>query len=123
MTEKKMFDFAIWFISACLLAVIVTSCNPYAAQPTATVTASPAATVTAAAPRAATPTSETCTVETGVPAGNLNIRTGPGTSYGVIRVLAEGETLKVIERGAWLKVIDNQGTRGFINARYCQVQP
>jgi uncharacterized protein YgiM (DUF1202 family) len=53
----------------------------------------------------------------------LNLRTGAGVEHAVIRVLAEGETLQVIGRGPWLQVIDRQGARGYVNSKYCQVQP
>ena len=55
-----------------------------------------------------------------MPDGYLNLRTGAGVGYEVIRVLADGETLQVLERVAWLQVIDAKGNQGFINARYCR---
>jgi len=119
MNDKKIINAALWFFALCVLVILLTSCNPYVTQePTGT----PEATTTILSIEpSVTPsaTSETCTVATGYDAGALNIRTGPGTQYGVIRTLAEGETLQVIERAAWLQVIDATGTRGFINARYC----
>jgi uncharacterized protein YgiM (DUF1202 family) len=50
----------------------------------------------------------------------LNLRTGAGVNHSVIKVLSEGETLKVLERAAWLQVIDKRGNQGFINGRYCK---
>jgi hypothetical protein len=41
----------------------------------------------------------------------------------VIRVLASGDRLEVIELGAWLQVIDATGKQGYIYGRYCQVKP
>lgn len=105
----------------CLLA----ACNPYAAMyPTQGVT--PTGTPTTTQPPATEtmttlPSRILCTVETGYPAGALNLRTGPGTQYTIIRVLQEGETLTVIERGAWLEVIDRQNARGYINSRFCKI--
>jgi uncharacterized protein YraI len=51
------------------------------------------------------------------------MRTGAGTNYAVIRVLAEGESLQVIKRADWLQVIDANGARGYVHSKYCQVQP
>lgn len=66
------------------------------------------------------PTPETCTVSTGVPAGYLNLRSGAGMQYRVIRVLNEGEVLTVNTRGEWHEVTDAQGNHGFINSNYCK---
>jgi uncharacterized protein YraI len=125
--EKRVFAFAFGLLLFALIMVLLTSCSPYdalrtqtpaAARPAAPAASAPAAHLQAGA-KAATPL-PTCTVSTGVPAGRLNIRTGPGTNYAVIRVLTEGEILKVLERVAWLKVIDEQGNQGFVSARYCK---
>lgn len=67
-----------------------------------------------------TATPGTCTVQTGVPSGYLNLRTGPGTQYPVIRVLDEGEVLTVLTGGDWLAVLDTRGNKGYINSRYCK---
>jgi uncharacterized protein YgiM (DUF1202 family) len=69
-----------------------------------------------------------CHVATGVDAGNLNLRTGPGTSYPVITILTEGETLTVLSPrvagagspGSWSKVARADGTQGYINSIYCK---
>lgn len=115
-TEKRLFDFAIWLVALSVLLAILTSCNPYEELQTATTTTQP----TKVPPAGQSPTPHTCTVTTGVPAGYLNLRTGEGTSYAVIRVLNEGETLTVITRGAWHEVTDAQGNHGYINSRYCK---
>lgn len=122
-TRTKLFN--VVFFVACTLAFILLGCSPFdglaTVQPTATVTRTILSTRLPVTP---SPTSQpTCTVRTGIPAGYLNLRVAPGTNRAVIRVLDEGETLKVIARGAWLKVIDSDGTRGFVNARYCEVKP
>lgn len=67
-----------------------------------------------------TATPETCTVQTGVPSGYLNLRTGAGTQYPVVRVLDEGEALTVLAGGAWLAVLDTRGNKGYVNSRYCK---
>lgn len=109
-----------------IVLVILTSCNPYQGLAAPTVSMETPAGLTAtqtAIPRSPTPTlprAERCTVRTGVPAGYLNLRTGAGTRYAVIRILDEGEVLKVIRRAAWLQVIDPSGARGYVNRRYCQ---
>lgn len=123
-TEKRIFDLFIWILFVTAL-LILTSCNPYEGlttptqEPTVTATATQSKIPSGTADPSPTP--QACTVSTGVPAGNLNIRTGAGTSYAVIRVLAEGETLTVIKRGAWLQVIDAQGNQGYINSTYCKI--
>lgn len=66
-----------------------------------------------------TPTAHTCTVTTGVPDGDLNLRTGAGTEYAVIDTLKEGDVLTVIADGDWMEVTFN-GRRGFINGQYCR---
>lgn len=123
--EEKFFKFALGLICLSVLLAMLTSCDPYAGLQTATPTA--VSIVTAASPPVTSlvqaPSSTplpSCTVATGIPAGYLNLRTGAGIRYAVIRVLREGETLKVVQRAAWLKVIDAKGTKGFVSARYCQ---
>jgi len=120
--EKRIFDFALWLIAAVILLGIMAGCNPYEVQSTTTATAEPNQTAAASVtpPKIATPTPETCTVRTNVPDGKLNLRTGPGTNYSVIRVLAEGEVVTVIERGAWLEVSTRNRT-GFIHSHYCEI--
>ena len=62
---------------------------------------------------------DTCTVQTGVPAGWLNLRSGPGLDYGVLRVLTEGETLVCVNEckapGGWIAV-----TEGYVKAEFCR---
>lgn len=51
----------------------------------------------------------------------LNMRGGPGLSYGVIAWLKPGERLTILQtRGAWLEVQTDQGARGWINSNYCK---
>lgn len=82
---------------------------------------------------APSPTPQVCKVSTGYDNGRLNLRTGPGVEYAVIRVLAEGEVLTVLipspvlsgdegilsEDKGWLAVIDAEGRTGYVNSRYC----
>ena len=111
-----------WLV--CLAVVSLASCSPYldlTIVPTiapATRTRIPA--TATPKPTATRQTSPTCTVRTGIAAGALNMRTGAGVRYGVVRVLREGEILKVIERATWLKVIDAKGNQGYINPKYCK---
>ena len=125
--EKRIFDFCLWFMALICLLVFLTSCSaavPLPTTPTSqvTVTAQPAATdpETVLLSKALTPTPQTCTVQTGVPSGYLNLRTGAGTQYAVIRVLNEGETLTITKLGAWFEVSDKQGNRGYINSHFCK---
>ncbi len=114
-----------------LLALMLASCNPYAelyptSAPTARAsaqTATAAAIITATATAAPTArASAQCTVTTGAPVGYLNLRTGAGVQFAIIRVLAEGEVLTVIHVGAWHEVTDAQGHHGYINSNYCEAQ-
>ena len=52
----------------------------------------------------------------------LNVRTGPGTEYGVIRQLAQGNEVDVIEEyeNGWAK-INIVGQKGYVNARYLEI--
>ena len=131
--EDRISSAVVWCLALVALLVMLTSCSAaidLPATPTgeapATATAQPSATATNQNNNdvnlISTPAPQ-CTVSTGIDAGALNLRTGPGTQYGVIRVLHEGEVLTVTARGAWLKVRDSQGARGYVNSRYCQVMP
>ncbi len=108
-----------------LIVFLLTSCNPYQGEPVATATEAaqivPAKSRSQDATVIPTPTPH-CRVNTGVPAGLLNMRAAAGVSHAVIRVLAEGETLTVISAGAWLEVIDAQGNHGYIKSNYCRLE-
>jgi hypothetical protein len=123
-TNKRLCNAVLWLIGACILAAFVSSCSPLAAiatsEPTAAPIAATAAPIEARPDRNPTPSPITCTVQTGVPAGNLNIRSGPGTAYPVIGLLHEGESLQVIGAGAWLEVIAGN-LSGHINSKYCKI--
>ena len=81
--------------------------NPPTPQPTATA-ATPPATATAAA----------CVVS----ATALNLRYGPGLSYGVKAWLIAREILTLTgkARGAWVQVRTAQNITGWINSNYCK---
>jgi uncharacterized protein YgiM (DUF1202 family) len=127
-TNKRLCNAVLWLIGACILAAFVSSCSPLAAMSKNLDTPTPAPSVTAIPTHSnmervePTPRPSTCTVSTGVPAGNLNIRSGPGTAYPVIGLLHEGESLQVIGAGAWLEVIAGN-LSGHINSKYCKVKP
>jgi uncharacterized protein YgiM (DUF1202 family) len=51
----------------------------------------------------------------------LNLRSAPGTSYGVIGVLSAGDVLTMTgnQRGAWWEVVTADGVTGWVNSNYC----
>ena len=127
--EKRFFDLFKWLIAAMVLAVLLTSCNPYEGlntSPTVTTAATAKATATTIPTVSKSPTSAPviCIVQTGIDAGNLNIRTGAGTSYAVIGLLREGQALTLTDerpRDGWIQVTADDVT-GWINGSYCEVQ-
>ncbi|GGL71124.1 SH3 domain-containing protein [Wenxinia marina] len=51
--------------------------------------------------------------------GYLNLRSGPGTNYGIVRRLNWGQRLFFLEeRGSWFRVSLPEGTSGWASARY-----
>lgn len=125
---KWIVERAIVIEIAILVVVVLAGCS--AAIPLPTPTAEPAtATVldkTTSAKETSQPTTSptlaatSCTVKTGVPAGFLNLRTGPGTEYAVIRVLSEGERLQIVTWGDWNEVTATDGVSGYVNSNYCR---
>jgi hypothetical protein len=58
-----------------------------------------------------------------VSASVLNLRMGPGYGYGVIRMLPEGQTVKVLGRsvnGDWIEVMVDEQTGGWVYGRYLE---
>ena len=117
MNDKKLINATLWFFALCVGVILITSCSPYvnttpirAARPTATEAARMKPVMIPS------PTSESCTVN----AGALYLRSGAGMSYGVKKILHDGEQLAVIERGAWLKVETSQHTRGWVYSKFCK---
>lgn len=95
---------------------------PTTSTPESTTSPQPTATEivqVAESPTATVQTFEVCTVSTGAPQGYLNLRSGAGVDYPVLRVLNEGETLTIMQRGAWLEVLDASGV-GYVNSNYCK---
>ena len=100
-------------LSGCELA------QPYAAlsyQPSPQPTRQPAATATQ--PPTATATAAACIVDTTA----LNLRYGPGLSYGVKAWALAGEILTMTgqARGAWVQVATSAGVIGWVNSNYCR---
>ena len=56
------------------------------------------------------------------PAGSLNVRSGPGTSYGVIGWLNSGEYAVVLSSSTdtWKKILFNGTKVGYVNGKYLQ---
>ncbi len=51
--------------------------------------------------------------------GYLNLRTGPGTRFGIVRQMYHGTTVEVLERaGGWLRVRHESGDVGWASARF-----
>lgn len=56
-----------------------------------------------------------------VSVGALNVRIGPGTSFGVITVVFRGQTVALVGRNnsaSWVQVRLSSGTVGWVNANY-----
>jgi len=93
------------------------------AEPTPTAMLSP--TVPSEATAALTPVS---TVTVPIPArttgGGLRMRSGPGTDYKVVLLLAEGQEVDVLgrdEAGEWLKLSVDSGEEGWVAAEFIDV--
>jgi cell wall-associated NlpC family hydrolase len=57
-----------------------------------------------------------------VTASRLNMRSGPGTSYGIIHVLWQGNKVKVIgQSGDWYQIKLSNGRIGWVSSAYLQV--
>jgi uncharacterized protein YgiM (DUF1202 family) len=81
----------------------------------------PTQTAQATRPAASTRTAAArCEVITGVDGGTVNLRTCAGTSCGVIAILTEGESLKVLRAGVWVNVTTEDGVTGWLNSTYCK---
>ena len=109
-----------------LLPLLMSACSltaPYAElypNETATETKPTASQTVTASPRPALTSASTCIVR----ADALNLRIGAGTQYAVIHWLKAGEVLTRTNeprRGAWMEVTTQDGARGWINSKYCEV--
>lgn len=73
-----------------------------------------------------TPKPTACLIVRALPGGdgNLNLRSGAGTSYAVLAVLQDGQALaKDGERGDWYAVtvvMDGERVRGFVRSEYVE---
>jgi hypothetical protein len=109
--------------------VVLSSCSPYETLPRVEqFTPTPAPSVTASPlytrvykPAPAPVEDPFCTVTTGYDQGAVNIRAAGNVNAAVIVIAHEGDTLTVTNRAAWLEVLTSDGTRGFINSRYCEI--
>ncbi|MBU2981486.1 SH3 domain-containing protein [Lentibacter algarum] len=53
--------------------------------------------------------------------GYLNLRTGPGTSFAIVREMYNGQTVRILERkGSWARVRHQSGATGWASAKYLQ---
>ena len=51
--------------------------------------------------------------------GYLNLRTGPGTGFAVVRRMFNGEAVEIVERkGDWVRVYHQSGETGWCSSRY-----
>jgi hypothetical protein len=109
-----------WFIAACVIAAVLLGCSPYAELSTNVDTPTPAPSVTATAELLThgtvepTPRPTTCRVS-----GTVYLRADPSRARAPLAVLRAGQSLEVIQRGAWLKVSTGTAT-GFIYSAYCR---
>ena len=108
------------FVIVIVIGIALSGCElaqPYAAlsyQPSPQPTPQPAATQ----PATATATAAACVVDTTA----LNLRAGPGLSYGVKAWALAREILTLTgkARGAWAEVRTAQNITGWINSNYCK---
>ncbi len=91
------------------------------AKPTATPTAKPTATPTAKP--TATPTPAATSLGTAVTTDNLRLRSGAGTKYDTITVLAKGAKLTLLDMSdsTWYKVSTSSGQVGYCSSEYLKV--
>lgn len=51
--------------------------------------------------------------------GYLNLRTGPGTRFDIIREMYNGDRVRVVEHsGSWVRVVHESGARGWASAKF-----
>lgn len=119
--ERRAIDGALWILAGVLIGIILTSCSPYAPAPA---TPSPSTTASEPAPGATVTASRTprpsCVIETGYPAGRVNLRRDATRNSAALDVLREGERLTILRAGQWMKVSTREGIAGFIYSRYCK---
>jgi N-acetylmuramoyl-L-alanine amidase len=72
-------------------------------------------------PQPPTPEPPIATADAIVATGALNLRSGPGISFGVVTVVHQGQPLQVLGRnaaGSWVLVKTGGGAQGWANASY-----
>ena len=111
-----------YLLSIVAIFTALSGCALPAAQPYAALSNPPTPQPAAEATQAATgsPTARAaCKVSA---AQALNLRSGPGTPYSVVKVLQAGELLTLTgpQRGAWREVLTAGGVIGWLNATYCK---
>jgi uncharacterized protein YraI len=109
-----------------LKAVPVVTPEPVATPTTEpTPTAAPSPTVPPEATAAPTPVpAVTVPIPALTAGGGLRMRSGPGTNYGVLLLLAEGQEVNVLgrdEAGEWLKISLDSGEEGWVAAEFIDV--
>jgi uncharacterized protein YgiM (DUF1202 family) len=109
-----------------LKAVPVVTPEPIATpttEPTPTAMPSPTAPPEATAAPTPVPT-VTVPVPSRTTGGGLRMRSGPGTNYEVLTLLAEGQEVDVLgrdETGEWLKISLDSGEEGWVAAEFVDV--
>ncbi len=68
--------------------------------------------------------SSTSSSATAVTTDALNLRSGPGSSYSVLKTLPKGQTVTVVDQSnpSWIKVKTSDGKEGYCSAQYLSIQ-
>ncbi|MHB9075239.1 MAG: glycoside hydrolase family protein [Desulfobaccales bacterium] len=61
-----------------------------------------------------------CTITYRVKAGNLNIRSGPGTNYEAAGTISAGEIVTPVETSGWVPIPLNDGSVGWLSREYLE---
>lgn len=68
-----------------------------------------------------TPSAPAPTTHAEVAVDGLNLRSGPGTEYAIVRLLRRGDRLQIVAKvpgGIWLKAMVSDGTEGWVHSEY-----
>ena len=103
---------AIYALAAFILALFMAGCIQKIEPPAA-------AEATRTPPQATEARSVTCSVLTGQAAGTLHVRACAAVTCAAVGYLAEGETVTILEAGAWHKVKAGNVT-GYVNSEFCK---
>jgi uncharacterized protein YgiM (DUF1202 family) len=122
--NRRMFYPVMYLLIVCVIAAALTSCSPYASNPSANQhqgSPTPAPSVTATPLDLSPVTNQeptprpSCTVT----AYTLNMRTGAGMRHAVKDILHNGERVQILSRPAdWLKVETAQRVTGWVYGKY-----